>query len=262
MAKLGFLVQGDVKEDSSQIQWKQATLGAFYGLLGGMAFALTASLVDVLLRPDLPLAVDWNVLETRCFVIGLSLMLIGVLTTMWTDTWPGLGSGALVAGLLALGSALYTSQSPTGIKLIILIFALIPVAVMSLPIVLLLRWLVQRHKDSLILKRPASRIVGLVLISLIVGTMGGSFLKMSPRAVSATRYLHNVMQLGNNQKILTVEGVSQHNGMSYHLYQRKSEVSTDGFIVRVEYEDGFAFNCEVVLYSGRNPRLSGCIPAP
>jgi len=228
----------------------------------GIAFTLTASFIDVILYPNLPLAVDWNLLETRLFVIGVGLALIGVTTALWVEFWPGLGSGILTAGLLALGSALYTSQSSTGLKLIVLIFSLMPVAFLSLPIVLTLRWLVKRHIASLTLKQPTSRIVGLVILALVLGAICGSFLKMSQRAVSATSYMHNLLQMGNNQKILSVESMSQREDMSYHLYQSKSKSSAEGFDIRVAYEDGFVVICEVVQYPGRDPRLSGCIPAP
>ena len=263
MTKLGVLVhQGKVEEDSPRIQWKQAALGAVYGFLGGTAFALVASFVDVWLHPELPLAADWNLLGVRWAVIGFGLALVGAVTTLWVDFWPGLGSGILAAGLLALGSALYTSQASTGLRLMVLIFALMPVAVLSLPVVLLLRWLVQWHIDSFALKQPANRIIGLVLVSLIIGAIGGSLLKMSPRAVTVTRYMHNVLQMGNNEKILAVEGVSQREDTPYHLSPSKSESLTEGFDIRVEYEDGFVLTCEVVQYPGRDPRLSGCMPAP
>jgi len=244
-----------------KFQWKQAVWGAFYGLLGGTAFVLTASFIDVFLHPDLPLAVDWNLLRVRCFVIGPSLALIGTVTTMWSDTWPGLGSGALVTSLLALGSALFTSQSATGIRAMVLIFALLPVTVLSLPIVLLLRWLIKSHADSLSLKHPVARVMGLVLIVLFIAIVGGSFLKMPQRGLTATRYVNNLLQIGNNEKILAVEGVSQRENMPYQLYQSKSEVSVEGFDIRVEYEDGFVMICEVVLYPGRDPRLSRCQPS-
>ena len=262
MTKLGVLVQGKVEEDSPRIRWKRALLGIFYGMLGGIAFALTASFVDVLLYPDLPLAVNWALLVMRLVVIGQGLALIGAVTTLWIDFWPGLGSGMLVAGLLALGSALYTSQASTGVRLMVLIFALMPVAVLSLPVVLLLRWLVQWHINSLALKQPVSRIVGLVMVVLVLGALSGSFLKMSPRAMKVTRYMHNVLQLGNNEKILTVEGVPARAGMPYQLSQSKSEMLTEGFDIRVEYEDGFVVTCEVVQYPGRDPRLAGCQLVP
>jgi len=261
MAKLGVLTKGNVQERPTKILWKQAALGAFYGLLGGSAFVLTASLIDLLLYPDLPLAVDWNLLGLRFFVIGLGLALIGAVTTIWSDTWPGLGSGAFAAGLLVLGSALYTSQSPTGLRVMVLIFALMPVAFFSLPVALLMRWLVKQHAESSMLKRPAVQIMGLILCVLFLGVMGGSFLKMPQRAVTATRYVHTLLQLGDNAKILAVEGVSQHDGMPYHLYQSKSKTSTEGFDIRVKYEDGFVVTCEVILYPGRDPRLSRCLPA-
>ena len=261
MAKLGVLAERTVQKPP-KVLWRQAALGAFYGLLGGTAFALMASFVDLLLYPDLPLGVDWNLLGLRCSVTGLGLALIGAVTTLWNDTLPGLGSGALVAGLLTLGSALYTSQSSTGLKVMVLIFSLLPVAVLSLPIVLVLRWLVSRHADSFGLKWPVARVVSLILIALALGAGSGTFMKMSNRAVTATRFVHSLLQMGNNEKILAVEGASQHEDIPYRLYQSKSEVSTEGFDIQVAYEGGFVMTCEVILYPGRDPRLSVCQSFP
>ena len=258
MAKSGILNQKKASEKPPRFQWKRAMLGAVYGLLGGTAFALMASFVDVILHPDLPLAVNWELLVLRLSLIGLGLTLIGIFANLWVDFWPGLGSGILVAGLLALGSALYTSQSSTGLRLIVLIFALMPVAFLSLPVVLTLRWMVQWHIDSLTLRQPVNRIFGLILLILVVGFVSGSLMKMSPRAVTVTRFMNNVLQMGKNEKILSVEGISQREGMPYHLHQSKSKTLTEGFDIQVEYEDGFIVSCEVVQYPGRDPRLAGC----
>lgn len=262
MTKLDYLIEENVQADTPQARRMRAALGALYGLLGGSAFALIASFVDVLRYPDLPLGVDWSLLGMRWSVIGLGLALVGAVASWWGESWYGLGSGALAAGILALGSALYTSQSSTGLRLMVLLFALLPVAVLALPIVLLLRWLAERHVDSLSMKQSTMRIVRLVLIILVLGAVGGSFLKMSPRAATATRYVHNLFQLGNNQKILAIEGVSQRVDQPYHLFQSKSKTSTEGFTVRVAYKDGYVVNCEVVLYPGRDPRLASCQSGP
>ena len=87
-------------------------------------------------------------------------------------------------------------------------------------------------------------------------------MKMPKRAVAATRFVHSLLQTMTDEKILAVEGVPQRKGVPYHLYQSESESSTEGFDVRVEYDDSYVVTCEVILYPGRNPRLSGCQPFP
>ncbi|MGZ9226392.1 MAG: hypothetical protein ACXW4M_12640, partial [Anaerolineales bacterium] len=169
-------------------------VGALYGFLIGNAVVITASTVDRLLYPDLPLGFDWSLFSVRWLWLALGLALVGAIATSFSERFPGLIVGAVITGLLALISALFLSPVTMGMKLIVLIFGLIPIAAMSLPVTLILRWLVDRHEDVLAQKQQLVRILPLVLLAIVLGVGSGYFLKMSKRAVEATRFFHNLLQ--------------------------------------------------------------------
>jgi hypothetical protein len=236
-------------------------VGALYGFLIGNAFVITASTVDRLLYPDLPLGMDWSMFAMRWVWIAPGLALIGAIATAFTERLTSLIVGAVIAGLLAMLSALFLSPVTVGLKVIVLIFTLIPMAAMSLPVSLILRWLVDRHEQALELRQHMKQIIPLVLLAILLGIGSGYFLKMSKRAVQATQFMHNLLQTAAQEAespIHAVPGFQDHMDMSYQLFQRTSETSTEGFDVRAEYSDGYSVTCIVVVYPGRNPYLSDC----
>ena len=240
---------------------QRAMVGALYGLLAGTAFVLMSAFIDFLLYPDLPLGADWSLVAVRWTLIGLGLALIGGLTCFFSETWAGLLAGAVAASLLALTSALFFSPTTTALKVIVLLFTLVPAAAMSLPIAWIFRHLAERHAHALQLKQPATRIAGLVLIAVLLGAGFGYFAKMSPSAVKAIRYLHEdlqTMETSPKQELKDLSGLHEHAGMQYKLFQKESDDSTEGYDVRAEYEDGYSVQCVVVVYPGSSPYLSSC----
>lgn len=235
-------------------------VGALYGFLIGNAFVITASIVDRLLYPDLPLAMDWSMIALRWVWIAPGLAVIGAVATLFSEKLPSLLVGAAVAGLLALLSALFLSPVTVGLKIIVLIFTLIPMTAMSLPVTLILRWLVDRHEQALALQHMM-RIVPLVLLAIVLGLGSGYLMKMSKRAAAATRFFDNILQAAPQDAqspMHNVAGFQEHMGMSYKLFQKTSATSTEGFEVRAEYPDGYNVTCIVVVYPGREPYLSDC----
>jgi len=252
----------DSSENETRIQKiRRAMLGALYGLLAGTAFVLISAFIDLLLYPDLPLGVDWSLVASRWALIGLSIALIGALTCFFSETWAGLLAGAVTASLLALISALFFSPITAALKLVVLIFTLVPAAAMSLPIAWILRRLAERHALALHLEQTAARIARLVLIALVLGAGFGYFAKMSRREVSALRFMHEALQtMQENPKpqLKDLAGLQEHAVMEYKLFQKDSELSTEGFDVRAEYKDGYIVQCVVVVYPGSSPYLSSC----
>lgn len=239
--------------------------GAFYGFLIGNAFVLTASTVDKLLYSDLPLGFDWPLFATRWGWIALGLTLVGAITALFQERLPGLLAGAVLASLLALVGALFLSPVAAGQKLMVLIFILMPVAAMSLPITLILRWLVDKHAQTREPKRRVIRSLPLILLAIALGVGSGSFSKMSTQAVEATRFLHHLLQTASQDiesPVRDVPGLQSHMDVSYRLFPRPSETSSEGFDIRAEYADGYRLNCTVVVYPRRDPYVSDCTSTP
>lgn len=240
---------------------KYLLVGALYGFLIGNAFVIAGSAVDRLLYPDLPLGFDWSLFAMRWTWIALGLAVLGAITSLFSERMTSLLVGATIAGLLALLSALLLSPVTMGVKLIVLIFALIPMAAMALPVTLILRWLVDRHEDILAQKQQLVRIVPLVLLAIVLGVGGGYFLKSTARAAQAMRFAHHLLQTAPQDPespFRDLPGLQSHIGMRYKLFQKTSEASTEGFDVRAEYEDGYSVTCIVIVYPGRDPHLSDC----
>lgn len=240
---------------------QRTTFGTLYGLLAGSAFVLLSTFIDVLLYPDLPLGVDWSLVAVRWVLIGLGLALIGGLTSFFDEIWAGLLAGAVAASLLALTSALFSSSTTAALKVVVLVFTLVPAAAMSLPFAWILRRLAEGHAHALHLEQATARIARLVLIVVVLSAGFGYFAKMSRREVSAVRYMHEALQtMGENPKpqLKDLAGLQEHADMEYKLFQKDSDLSTEGFDVRAEYKDGYIVQCVVVVYPGSNPYLSSC----
>lgn len=259
MTIFGLNMEG-VDVDSRGAKVRRALVGAFYGLLGGLAFVLVAALIDIWLNLDLPLGVNWDAFLLRLPLIGLGLALVGAVTCWWNEAWQGLLSGAALASALTLVTALFSSQVGTGMKFVVLVFILVPVAVMTLPVAYLLRRLVERHGRAQHEKWAAARILGLVLFTVLLGGGLGYFLKTPGRGIESSRFIHGFLRdlsAGENP-LVDVAGVPERSGVPYALYATPSQVSNEGWQVHVDYKDGYRLHCEVLLYPGRDPFLDGC----
>lgn len=246
--------------DTRQANLKRALFGALHGFLGSTAFVLTAAFIDIWLHPDLPLTVNWSAFTMRSPLLVLGLTIVGAVTCWWQEAWHGLLSGALVASGLALIAALFRSQVDTGMKLIVLIFVLVPIAVMTLPVAYLLRWFTERQAMALHMPRRGARIAGLFLLVMVVGVGFGYFMKSSGRGIQAARLIHNYLQDLSTEKnpLASVAGVPERRDIPYQMYSTRSESSTEAFDIHIEYEDSFQLTCTVILYPGRDPFFSGC----
>ena len=247
--------------DSRPAKIRRALFGALYGLLGGVTFVLSAAFIDLWLNPDLPLGVNWSVFWMRLPLIGLGLALVGLVTCWGHEAWRGLLSGAIAAAALTLIAALFTAQVGTGMKFIVLLFILIPVAAMTLPVSYFLRWLVERHGRALHLPGSWARIVTLIALTVALSAGAGYFMR-STRGAQATRVIHQYLQdpTAEANPMINVAGVSERQGMSYMMYSTTSTESTAGFDIHVTYEDGYQILCKVILYPDRIPFLNSCAP--
>lgn len=247
--------------DTRRAKIQRAVLGAFYGFLAGIAFVFVAAFIDIWLHPELPLGVNWQQFWTRLPLFTFGLALVGAVTSWWNDAWPGLMSGAVVAAAYALIVALFSSSGvEIGMKLLVLLFILVPVAAMVVPVSWTMRWLVEKHVHARQHDWRHVRIAGLVLLTLLLGAIGGFFMKMTARQLEATRQVHASLQNIETETsvINKVEGIDEHKGMPYKLLSMVSETSTEGFDVRAVFDDGYILKCTAVLYPGRPAYLSAC----
>jgi hypothetical protein len=248
-----------VPEDKINIQ--KALVGAVYGLVMGSAFVFVSAYIDRWLYPTLPLGMDWDQVSARWMLIGLGLALTGAITCLFYETFYGLLAGAVTAGLLALSTALFLSSTGTGAKFVVLVFTLAPIAVMSLPIILVLRRLAEKHVQAQYLKWSVLRIAALMVITVGLGAGGGYFMKISDDAVKAVRLVQENIHAApesRNKEMDKLPGIQQHIGAEYVIFQSDSTTSTTGFDVRLVFEDGYEVECIVVVYPGATPYIRSC----
>jgi len=250
--------------DTRAAKLKRAAFGAFYGFLGGMAFVVMAAFIDILLNPDLHYGVDWSTFMARLPLIALGLALVGAVTCWWHAAWQGLVSGAIVAAVLALIVALFSAEVGTGLKVVVLVFILVPIAAMTLPISYVLRWVTERHAAVRQLKWSSVRIAGLIVIVLALGAGCGYFMKTSANGVRVARFMQALLQdpAQSQNPFGKLEGVLERQSMPFKLYQQKSTESTVGYNFRFAYEDGYTLRCAVIAYPGTNPLVSKCETDP
>ena len=249
--------------DSRRAKIMRALLGALYGFLGGAAFVVVAAFIDIWLHPNLPLGVNWAVFEVRLALIGMGLALVGAVTCWWHEGWQGLILGGVTASALALIAALFSSQVGAGMKFIVLIFILMPIAALTLPIAYFLRWLVERHVHAL--KRgDRLQVVLLLLFISAVGAGFGYFMKSPIRRIDAANTVNNYLQDLASEKnpLADVAGVFDRANMPYSMYSVNSPASTEGSDVHITYTDGYKFYCTVILYPGRPAYVSKCDVEP
>jgi hypothetical protein len=247
--------------DTREMKIRRAALGAFYGFLGGAAFVFTAAFIDIWLNPDVHFGVDWSTFAARLPLIALGLALVGAATCWWPETWQGLLSGAVVTAALTLIVSLASpDEVNTGAKFIVLVFLLMPTAAMALPMAWLMRWFTERHARALRSSLSSGRIAGLIVIALALGAGGGYFMKTPPRGVEVANFMLGLLQNPSQVKnpLAGMENVQAHRNTPYKLYEQRSETSTVGYDVRIEYEDGFVLQCTILAYPGSDLVVSAC----
>lgn len=261
MKAFGLSLDGEI-ENTRESKLRHARLGALFGLTAGIAFAVSASGVDWLLRRDLPLGFEVDFLYTYGLIVSAVLTIVGFVTCWAVETWRGLAYGALATALFVLvGSLWQPSEASASMKIIALAFTLAPVAALSLPIAWTLRWLTEKYARALHAKFSRVKIALLVVATLALGAAGGWFMRMPPRAVEAVHFMNGLIQIAPDHEdsaLRDVDGFDDHMGAAYTLYESSSTVSTEGFDVTAKYEDGYRLSCTVVIFPGRDPYLSVC----
>jgi hypothetical protein len=252
---------GPENQDHARLRVQGALTGALYGLLMGTAFVVVMTLINRWLYPEIPFGVNWAQASILWALIGLGLALIGGVTCLIDEGLIGMLVGAALGGFLALGGTLLVAEAPTGMKWIVLVFTLAPMAVFALPVVWVLRRLTKEHVHALSSKWKPAYISFLILISLALGAGSGYFTKISSRALQAMRLVNAGLQVdGEHQgaNVSQLAGWQEHSSMRYELFQQKSEFTTEGFDVRARYEDGYTVLCVVNAYPGYDPSIKGC----
>lgn len=241
-------------------KFHRALLGAAFGLFGGTAFTVVALLADRLFYSQLPMGLDWEVYTVVWSWLGPGLMLTGFVTAWCYELWSGLLAGTLVAAAILLFSNMpYSAATPIS-KITTVLILYLPVAVLCLPIVYLLRWLVKRSFLAIEQGEAIGRIALLFLLIILLGSVGGLFMRMPASAAEGIAKMTAVLQTEPDPKsnLAKIPGLAEHREQPFVLYYSKSTRTTQGYDVRAVYNDGYVLLCTIITYPGFPANLSRC----
>jgi len=250
----------DERSEPSKTKLARALLGAWYGLLGGTAFALVAMFSDRVLFPHLPMGLDWDFYTIFWAWLGPGLLLVGFLTAWWFETWTGLLTGTLAAATVLILSNMPTSAASPFQKIITFVIVFLPAMAICLPLVYFFRWLVQQTFRFRARRGGAVWIAALFLLVIVLGGAGGIGMRMPIRAVNAVTKMDTALQNTPEpgSALLKLTRLEAHRNQPFELFYAKSTYTTQGYDVRAVYEDGYLINCAVVVYSLDSPYITKC----
>jgi MFS family permease len=256
-------------EESFESRRRRMLAGALYGFLGGTAFALLSGTIDALAHPDLPMYINWSTVLFTWAWLGLGLAFFGALTGWFTETLQGIAIGAVAMSMVVLVVNLAQSSVRGAITLVMFAVMALPIAAACVPIVWALRWLAERHVNTLA-KEGEHRVRGVVIlvaIALAIGALPAIFMRMSNPAERSVRTVNSWLQQAaagqvNETRGLPLKGMptlNSHIGMGYRLSQRSSQISAQGFDIAIIFNDGYKVTCVLVAFNGQDPYLRGCV---
>ncbi len=256
-------------EEPIESRRRRVLAGALYGFLGGTAFALLSGTIDALAHPDLPMYINWNTIVLMWAWLGLGLAFFGALAGWFTETLWGIAIGAITMSMTVLAVSLVQSSARGAITLVMFVAMALPVAAVCVPIAWALRWLAERHINTLA-EPHANRVRGIVILVAIALALGGLpvlFLRMSARAERSVRIVDAWLQQAAAGQMGETQGLpfngmpnfKSHIGMGYRLSQQNSRISTQGYDIAIIFDDGYKVTCVMVAYSGQAPYLRACV---
>lgn len=250
----------DEYSDTPVKKFHRALLGAAFGLLGGTAFTVVAMLADRLFYPHLPMGLDWEVYTVVWSWLGPGLLLVGFVTAWCYEFWSGLLFGTLAAAAILLLSNMPYSAATLISKITTVLILYLPAAVICLPIVYLLRWLVKRSLLAIEQGGAIGRIALFFLLMILLGSVGGLFMRMPASAAEGIEKMVVALRSEPDPKsnLAKIPGLAEHRRQPFELYYSKSTRTTQGYDVIAVYDDGYNLLCTIITYPGFPTNLSRC----
>jgi hypothetical protein len=257
-----------------QVQRARAQWSALYGLIGGLAYALTAAFINPLTFPDLPLWLDWPGLALNGLMWGGGLAALGALVGWPRDGGRGVGLGLALFATLILIVNMAQGGASWATNTALFILVLMPIMAMCAPIPFGLRWLGHRMQRHLAIPgaQPKSYLARWLAVVVVLGLLPGLLARMSPRAENAVRtvyaFIHEAHELAPTAEISgplkPLPNLRAHLEQAYQLSQIPSETVAEGFgyDVTAHFADGYTFTCVIGTYPGQKPLVRGCFEKP
>lgn len=231
----------------------RAMAGAFYGLVVGTAYALLAATIDAILLRDVPMRLNWPAVWASVAATGAGGALLGAVAA-----WPSSALRGIIIGALAMASwgilrAVIVSGINPALVLAAFLPTFLPTAMVSLPIVLLLRGVVALHESFLEktgrdwLLSQAGLLIGLIALGLFVG----SWAQMPPYAQDAVRrvnrmvsgYLSGPADAPVPLPLSGIPNLRARVGKAFTLEQSPAASGVTAVEVGVIFDNGYTITC-------------------
>ncbi len=232
---------------------------ALYGALAASAFILSNALVNVYSFPNLPLGVDWVHLFGMWVGFSAAFGLAGVIAGWFTEEYQGIvAGGAIITALLAVVFYFQMGAEGGAVTLQSILMA-VPLVGVSMLAAAALRWTARRH-NQLIHQESAKarprRLAGHILVIVLVGAFVGVLGRMDLPAEQTLSKFHASLQAAPNDPSVWVQlplkqvpALSEHFGVGYRFYARRSAFALGSLDLTVRFADGFVLECALPVGS-------------
>lgn len=229
---------------------------AFYGALAATAFVLSNSLVNVYSFPNLPLGVDWVHLFWMWAGFSAAFGMAGVISGWFVEEYQGIvGGGAVMTALLAVAFFFQLGAEGQAVTVQSMLMA-VPLIGVSMAAAAALRWAARRHiqivHEKAAPRRLAEHILVIASVGLVIGILGRMDL---PSEQTLTKF-HAYLQAAPNDPsalvqlpVKQVPSLSEHFGVDYRFYARRSAFALGSLDLTVRFADGFALECTLPVGS-------------
>lgn len=242
-----------MQQESLAARGERMLPAALYGALAATAFVLSNSLVNVYSFPNLPLGLDWARLLTAWAGFGAALALAGVIAGWFTEEYQGIvGGGAIITALLAVAFFFQMGAEGGALTLQSILMA-VPLAGVSMLGAGALRWAARRRnhitRNESVNSRPRL-LAGQILVVAAVGVFIGILGRMDLPSEQTLAKFHAYLQAAPTDPsvwaqlpVKQVPALSEHFGVDYRFYARRSAFALGSLDLTTRFEDGFVLEC-------------------
>jgi hypothetical protein len=244
--------------------------GAVYGALVGSVYILVIYTINVIIYPNLHMAVDWSRLLSYWAGAGLGLALLGGIVGWFTESYMGIiGGGVILTVLILVGNVIVSlvNRSGSGSVAQAVITAL-PLVGAGVLIAGGLRMAINRHVHIKQDEPPKTRrklLTQLFGIVFLVGFIPGLMARYDRGTTDIIRSLDDVLSqvatdpaLKSRFSVEDIPALEPHFGQDYVIYPRISTESAGSLDLTIRFKDGYNFTCQVSTDSGANIYFTTC----
>jgi len=247
--------------------------GAIYCALAATIYILVSAVINVIIYPDLHLAVYWIGLLISWIETGIVLALAGAIVGWFTEDHEGIVWGGVVLAVLIfignLVTALISGRSATLMGQSIFLTAL-PLIGAGILVAWVIRMAIKRFIQAKQQKTPESRrkqLVQLTLVVISVGLVVGVFSLFGTSSLATIRSMNTTLQNYTTDPLIDlrfpyekVPALRSHFGMNYSLYVHTSTLMTGSLDITIHFEDGYNVTCLVPqLETNGQMLLDACV---